>query len=119
MRKIWLHRVYLEESGWVCKFVLVTPEVPRTVPRRWGDFNVVHVELGLVDVMELQITGWPRERFAEAAVARSASGFVFEAVGTGVSFKARCSGMHVCSVKGVLAEEEWLSRLRAHGETVS
>ena len=66
LRNILLHRIDLQESGWVCRVVLVTSELPVRRPQRWGDCNVVHIELGMMEITELEVVGWPWERLGNA-----------------------------------------------------
>jgi hypothetical protein len=119
LRNIFLHRINLQESGWVCRVVLVTSEVPTSRPQRWGDCNVVHIELGMMEITELEIVGWPWERFGNAKAVRSESKVVFEAAGVGFRVKVMSTArMSLCSVKGVLAEKEWLSKFHSNEHSV-
>ena len=115
LRNIWLSRINLQDSGWACQAVLVTSELPTRLPPRWGDCNVVHIELGMVEITELEIVGWPWERFGSATAVRSESKVVFEADGAGFRFKVgSTAGISLCSVKGVLVEKEWLSKFQSN-----
>lgn len=114
LRNICLSRINLQDSGWACQVVLVTSELPTRRPQRWGDCNVVHIELGMVEITELEIVGWPWERFGSATAVRSESNVVFEA--TGASFRVKVgstAGIFLCSVRGVLVENEWLSKFQS------
>src|SRR5689334_21876457 len=91
LQRVWLHRVHLEETGWPSRVILATSELPSRPPQRWGDFNMVHIEFGIVDISNLDIDGWPWERFVDAAFARSESAIVFTATGTGVRLQLRCA----------------------------
>jgi len=114
LRNVSLHRIDLQESGWVCRVVLVTSELPVRRPHRWGDCNVVHIELGMMEITELEIVGWPWERFGNATAVRSESKVVFEAAGVGFRVKVgSTAAMSICSVKGVLAEKEWPSKFHS------
>src|SRR3954469_6240108 len=73
LRNSFLHRIDLQESGWVCRGVLVTWELPVRRPHRLADCNVVHIELGLMKITELEIAGWPWQRFGNATAVRSES----------------------------------------------
>ena len=117
LTNICLHRISFQESGWVCRIVLVIPELPSPVPIRWGDFNAVQIELGLADLSDVQVTGWPLERFGSATANRLGSEVVFDAVGTSFHFRVRSSSpIHVCSIKGTLIEGEWLSKFQSNRE---
>src|SRR5215467_2358341 len=103
LRNILLHRIDLQESGWAFRVVLVTSEMPVRRPQRWGECNVVHIELGVMEITELEIVGWPWERFGNATAVRSESKVVFGAQGAGFRVKvASAAAMFLCSVKGVL-----------------
>jgi Immunity protein 50 len=115
LQRVWLHSVYLQEAGWPCSVILVTSELPRRPPQRWGDFNTVHIELGMVDISDLEIVGWPWERIVDVAIGRSESAIAFTATGTGVRLQLRCAGMNICSIRGVLVEKEWLFKFALDG----
>ncbi len=112
LRRVWLHRIHLEEAGWPCRVVLVTAELPSRPPQRWSDFNTVHIELGMVNIFDLEANGWPWERFVSVTTARSQSGVVFTAIGDGIHLRVKCQGMSVCSLKGSLVEREELRKFR-------
>lgn len=116
LRNVFLHRINLQESGWVSRVVLVTSQLPARSPQRWGDHNVVHIELGMTEISELEIVGWPCERFGNATAVRSESKVVLEAAGVGFHLKVESfTGMSLCSVKGVLVEKQWLSKFDSGG----
>ena len=119
LSNILLHRIDLHESGWVCRVVLVTSELPVRRPQRWEDCNVVHIELGMMEITELEIVGWPWERFGSATAVRSESKVVFEAAGVGFRVKVgSTAAMFLCSVKGVLVEKVWLSKFQSNERSV-
>jgi hypothetical protein len=115
LKNIFLHRISLQESGWACRVVLVSSELPARRPQRWGDCNVVHIELGVMEITELEIVGWPWERFGNATAICSESKVVFETAGVGFRVKVGSTArMSLCSVKGVLVEKEWLSKFQSN-----
>ena len=119
LRNISLHRIDLQESGWAFQVVLVTSEMPVRPPQRWGECNVVHIELGVMEITELEIVGWPWERFGNATAFRSESKVVFEAQGAGFRVKvASAAAMFLCSVKGALVEQEWLSKFHSNEHSI-
>jgi hypothetical protein len=73
----------------------------------------------MMEITELEIVGWPWERFGNATAVRSESKVVFEAAGVGFRVKVgSTAAMSLCSVKGVLAEKEWLSKLQSNEHSV-
>lgn len=119
LRNILLHRIDLQESGRAVRVMLVTSELPVRRPQRCGDCNVVSIELGMMEITDPEIVGWPWERFGNATAVRSESKVVLEAEGVGFRVKvASTAAMSLLSVKGFLMEEEWLSKFRSTEHSV-
>jgi len=62
--RVWLGQLNLFDNP-ACSITLTTAEVPRLRPERWGQFNVVYIELGMTELKSVSISGWPWERFVE------------------------------------------------------
>jgi len=106
--RVWLGQLNLFDNP-ACSITLTTAEVPRLRPERWGQFNVVYIELGMTELRSVSISGWPWERFVEVAISRQSGGVFLAARGPDLSVEILCGAVYIVRVKGLMCEDEWLS----------
>ena len=100
---IGLHMLSLSDR---CEITLTTRALPVRIPARWRDpFNKVHIELQLVGIENLTLSGWPWERIVSVRIAPSAVGVEIVAEGPSIAFRAECQFVWIGRIVPVMVNE--------------
>lgn len=106
-----LHRLALNEHGWVCNFTVAIATLPNRRPKRWSEaVNTVQIEFGIAELITLRMPrmeSWPESRAVQLKFVRNAGEVLVKAKGRQLELDLTARRLYICSVIGVQTEGLW------------